>query len=405
MKKRVVVTGLGVVSSLGIGKDIFWESLINGKSGISSVTSIDTSLYNRHLGAEIRNFVPEEFVDKKLLKFMPRATQLTVAGVQLALKDSGLKKDGLKKRKMGLCLGTTFGNSNALEKIDRAWLASGSRAVDRLSVFQSLTTNAVSFVAREYGISGPTRIFTTACASGNYAIGAGYDFIQSDEAGMVICGGMDGFGAVAFTGFHQFRSIASEKVQPFDKNREGMMLGEGAGMLILESLDSALARKAVIYAEISGYGLSCDACHVANIQADGIYRCMSNAMEQTGILAEDIDYISAHGTGTKLNDRVETEAIKKLLGKESGRVLVSSIKSMLGHALGAASALEAIACCLTVQNDMVPPTINYDTPDPECDLDYVPNVARRARIEVALNNGFAFGGNNSCLVVKKFVNQ
>lgn len=401
MEKRVVVTGLGVISSIGIGKDIFWKNLIDGTSGISEVTSIDTSGHITHKGGEIKNFIPEEFINKKKLRFMSRGSQLASAGVSLAVKDSGLKKAGFKRNRVGFCLGTTLGELPALEKMNREWLQKNAQSIDELSVFQFPTTNMASFVAQEYEFKGPVRIFTTACASGNYAIGAGYDFIQQEDADMVICGGADAFAWIPFTGFNQFRSVAPEKVQPFDKNRKGMMVGEGAGILILETLDHALARGAEIYAEILGYGLSCDAHHVTNTQADGIYRCMKDAIEQTGISIKDVDYICAHGTGTKQNDKAETEAIKKLFGEESRRLLVSSIKSMLGHTMGAASAIGAAACCLTVQNNVVPPTINYETPDPECDLDCVPNVARKKGINIALNNGFAFGGNNACLIIKK----
>lgn len=402
MKKRIVVTGLGVVSSIGIGKDAFWENLIKGTSGISKVTSIDTSGHITHMGGEVKNFQPERLISKKLIKFMSRGSQLALAGAKLAVKDASLKKSQLSENRVGFCLGTTLGELSALEKIDREWIQKGVQSVDRLSAFQFPTTNMASFVSFDLKLNGPVRIFTTACASGNYAIGMGYDLIQNDDADMVIAGGADAFAWIPFTGFNQFRSVAPEKVQPFDKNRKGMMVGEGAGFLVLETLESALKRGAKIYAEILGYGLSCDAYHVTNTQADGIYRCMSDAIKQTGISAKDVDYICAHGTGTKQNDKEETAAVKKLFGENAKNIPINSIKSMLGHTMGAASAIEAVTCCLTVEKDMIAPTINYETPDPECDLDYVPNVARKQEVNIALNNGFAFGGNNACLVVKKY---
>ena len=402
MKKRVVVTGLGVVSSIGIGKDAFWNNLIKGASGISEITSIDTSGHITHRGGEIKNFLPEKFIQKKILKFMSRGSQLALVGAKLAVKDALLKKSQLSEQKVGVCLGTTLGELSILEKMDREWLQKGVQSIDRLSAFQFPTTNMVSFIAFDLKLNGPVRIFTTACASGNYAIGMGYDFIQNNDADMIIAGGADAFSWIPFTGFNQFRSVAPEKVQPFDKNRKGMMVGEGAGFVILETLESALKRGAKIYAEILGYGLSCDAYHVTNTQAEGVYQCMLDALKQTGISKEDVDYICAHGTGTKQNDKEESIAIKRLFSKRFEKIPVSSIKSMLGHTMGAASAIEAVACCLTVENDMIAPTINYETPDPECDLDYVPNVARKQKVNIVLNNGFAFGGNNACLVIKKY---
>jgi len=404
VKKRVVVTGLGVVSSIGIGKDAFWKNLLSGTSGISQVRSIDTSGHITHRGGEIKNFKPTEFIDKKRLRFMSRGSQLAFAGSTLAINDSKLKKSYRNKNRVGFCLGTTLGELTALEKMDREWIRSGPQAINRLSAVQFPTTNMASFIAKEYEMKGPVRIFTTACASGNYAISSGYDLIQAAEADIIIAGGADAFAWIPFTGFNQFRAVAPEKVQPFDKRRRGMMVGEGAGLLVLETLDGALKRGAKIYAEILGCGFSCDAYHVTNTQADGIYRCMKDAVRQTKISKRNIDYICAHGTGTRQNDRAETAAIKKLFGKASHRILVSSIKSMLGHAMGAASAMEAICCCLTVQNDIVAPTINYETMDEECDIDCVPNTARKKKINIALNNGFAFGGNNACLVVKKYDN-
>jgi 3-oxoacyl-[acyl-carrier-protein] synthase II len=257
-------------------------------------------------------------------------------------------------------------------------------------------------VALELKVRGPNLIFTTACAAGNYAIGYGFDLIKLGKADVVIAGGSDAFSYLAFTGFNQVRVVAPEKCQPFDKNRKGMLVGEGSGVMILETFDSALKRDAPIYAEILGYGLSCDAFHMTNPQVDGVVQCMRNALKEADILPDDVDYISAHGTGTRYNDKTESAAINQVFGGR--KVAVSSIKSMLGHTMGAASAIEAIVCCLVVKNDIIPPTINYETPDPECDIDCVPNTARKQRVNIALNNGFAFGGNNACLVVKKWQN-
>jgi 3-oxoacyl-[acyl-carrier-protein] synthase II len=245
-------------------------------------------------------------------------------------------------------------------------------------------------------------MFSTACAAGNYAIGYGFDLIRSGRADLIIAGGAEPLSKVAFTGFNQFSAVAREKCRPFDKNRTGMLVAEGAGILILESLDRAVERDAPVYAEILGYGLSCDGHHMTTSTVEGLTWCMRNAIREAGISVEDIDYISAHGTGTITNDRNECAAIRELLGNRHRDVPVSSIKSMIGHAMGAASALEAVVCALAVKEDVIPPTINYETPDPECDIDCVPWKARRHRVDIALNNSYAFGGNNASLVLNKF---
>lgn len=400
-KKRVVVTGLGIVSSIGIGHQRFWKNLIKGKSGISEVASFDSSGHMTHRAGEIKDFVPEEFIDQRKIKFMCRGTQLALAAAKLALKDSCLPKGYLLARDVGLCLGTTLGELPALEVMDRAWMREGPQAIDRRLAFQFPTINMAACVSLECKFRGPVRVFTTACAAGNYAIGFGYDLIQYGEADIVLVGGADAFSWIPFTGFNQFRSVAPEKCQPFDKNRKGMMVGEGAGILVLEPLEEALFRGARIYAEVLGYGLSCDAFHPTNTQADGIYACMEAALQQTQTPADSVDYICAHGTGTRQNDKSEAAAINRLFGKRSKKVAVSSIKSMLGHTMGAASAIEAAACVLAVQQDLIPATINFETPDPECDIDCVANIARKHRVDIALNNGFAFGGNNACVVIRK----
>jgi 3-oxoacyl-[acyl-carrier-protein] synthase II len=245
-------------------------------------------------------------------------------------------------------------------------------------------------------------MISTACAAGNYAIGYGFDLIRMDRADAVFAGGSDPFSRISFTGFNQLSAVAPEKCQPFDKNRKGMMVAEGAGVLIMESLEAALKREAPIYAEILGYGLSCDAQHMTQPSVEGISACMIKATQDAAIEIDEIDYVSAHGTGTAANDRAECAAIKKVFGTRYKQIPVSSIKSMLGHTMGAASALEAITCALVVRNDIIPPTINYETPDPECDVDCVANQARKRIVNIALNNSFAFGGNNASLVLKKF---
>lgn len=397
---RIVVTGLGVVTSIGIGKDSFWENLIKGKSGISKVESFSTKDQFTHMGGEIKNFRAVEFIDKKKIKFMARASHLAIAAAKLALKDANLTVAELKNTKASICLGTTGGEAQEIEEIDAIWTRQGANKVEKLSIIRYPVNNISSNVAIELKVKGRNRIFTTACAAGNYAIGYGFDLLRLDKTDLVLAGGSDAFSYLSFTGFNQVGAVAPEKCQPFDKNRKGMIVGEGSGIVILEKLDVALKRKAIIYAEILGYGLSCDAYHMTNPQVDGITQCMQSALQEAGIKEENVDYICAHGTGTKQNDKIECAAINRVFSNR--KIPTSSIKSMLGHTMGAASSIETIACCLVIKNNIIPPTINYETPDPECDIDCVPNKSREQRVGVALNNGLAFGGNNSCLVLKKF---
>jgi 3-oxoacyl-[acyl-carrier-protein] synthase II len=399
-KIRVVVTGLGVISSIGFGKDKFWDNLIKGKSGISKIDAFDTADHATHMGGQVKDFDPHDFISKKKVKVMARASHLAIAAAKLAFKDAKLDrvKNGLDKT--AVFLGTTGGESQKIEEMDELWVKKGVDSIDGMSVIQYPVSNIASNVAKEFKTRGKTQIFTTACAAGNYAIGYGYDYLKLAKADMVIAGGADAFSFLSFTGFNQVRAVAPEMCQPFDKNRRGMIPGEGAGILILETLESALSRNAPIYAEILGYGLSCDAFHMTNPQVEGVTACIENALKRSSLKPDDVDYISAHGTGTRFNDKTESAAVKKIFGDR--KVAVSSIKSMLGHTMGAASAIEAITCCMAIKNDIIPPTINHTTPDPECDIDCVPNKARKQKVNVALNNGFAFGGNNASLVLKKF---
>lgn len=401
MNKRVVITGLGVISSIGIGWEEFWDSLLKGKSGISPVTAFDTTNHFTHNGGEVKNFKPEEFISRERLPFMNRSTQMALAATKLALEDANLNSKNLTTYKVGTSHGTTFGTIQTIEEINN--FAVNNQEISKNLFYQLPTHSAPSAVAKEFKCGSPNFMFSTACAAGNYAIGYGYDLIKLNRVDIVLAGASDPFSRIEYTGFNQFSIVAPEKCQPFDKNRKGMMVAEGAGIVVLESLENALRRNATIYAEILGYGLSCDAKHMTNPSVEGIAACMRRAMKEAGITIKDVDYISAHGTGTKANDKNESAAIKEVFGSRYKNIPVSSIKSMLGHTMGAASALEAITCALVVKNDIIPPTINYETPDPECDIDCVPNEARKQRVDIALNNSFAFGGNNACLVVKKFI--
>lgn len=400
--QRIVVTGIGVISSIGIGREAFWSGLQAGLSGISAVECFDTSAYPTHLGGEVKNFRAEEFMDIKKIPSLSRAARFALAAAKLSLSDAAIDLVDFELAKTGVILGTTMGETQVLQKLNESFVRQGAGSVDEKLVPLCPPNIIAAQVAKELQFRGGNWVIPTACAAGNYAIGYACDLLKSGEAQMMIAGGVDAFSRIAFSGFNRLFAVAPIKCQPFDKNRKGMMVGEGAGIVVLETLSGALQRKARIYAEVLGYGLSCDAAHMTQPQASGVAACLKNALEASKIQSEGVDYINAHGTGTQANDKVECEAIHRVFGSRGKQIPVSSIKSMLGHTMGAASALEAIACCLSVQNDIIPPTINFETPDPECDIDCVPNVARTQRVDIALNSALAFGGNNACLVVKKY---
>jgi 3-oxoacyl-[acyl-carrier-protein] synthase II len=399
--RRVVVTGLGVISSVGTGKDEFWKSILNGRSGISKVSSFDTREHRCHYAAEIKDFNPADFIHKRKILFLGRTSQLSIAAASLALDDSGVSHTSIHKGRVGVFMGTTMGEKPMEEVLD-SWAIAGAENLSRSKIMQSSANNIPANIANYFKFSGPNYLIPTACAAGNYAIGYGFDFIKRGDLDYAIAGGADSFSRLAFTGFQRVYAMAPEKCQPFDKDRKGMLVGEGAAVLFLESLDSALQRDAEIYAEIPGYGISCDGYHMTASKVEGIEKAIRKALRYTQIKKGDVDYISAHGTGTVANDKTECMAIKRVFNGHCNSLAVSSIKSMIGHPMGASSAIEALACCLSVRNNMIPPTINFETPDPECDVDCVPNTARVKRVNVALNHGFAFGGNNSCLVIQKF---
>lgn len=403
MKRRVVITGLGVLTAIGIGKDDFWANLLRGKSGISEISGFDTSKYPCHLGGEIKNFAPEAYLRADQIARMGRGAQFAVIAADMAIKDAELDLENVDRERMGVFLGTTNGEAQVLQEIHEQKFLSGSEAEmsSLCPKYPAFQINAS--VAREFGISGDNLMIPNACAAGNFAIGYAFDLIRSHKLDFALTGGVDPFSRVAFTGFTRLLAVAKEKVQPFDRCRKGIMVGEGAGMLIIETLESALERKAHIYGEILGYGLSCDAFHITtpHPEAKGILLAMERALKNAGIAKDEVDYVSPHGTGTIANDKAEAHALKTFFGERYRNIPVSSVKSMLGHTMGAASAIEAVTCGLILEHGMIPPTINYEDPDPECEVDCVPNVARQKEIKIALNNSYAFGGNNSCLVMKK----
>jgi 3-oxoacyl-[acyl-carrier-protein] synthase II len=393
---------MGVVSSIGTGKEEFWDNLIAGASGIGDVERFDTSGFPVHRAGEIKDFRPEDFMPDSFARSIGRASQLTIASAKLALEDGKMDPGRADPDEIGVIIGTTMGEIPSLEIMDRYWLSSGEGGVYSSSVSKYPVNNMSDNVGYFFGFTGDNWVIPTACAAGNYSIGYAFDLIRIGRKRLMLAGGADPLSKLAFTGFNRLFAMAPDRCQPFDKNRKGMMLGEGSAVLLVEDLESAEARGAPIYAEVLGYGLSCDAFNMTIPSEKGVAKVIEKALSNSGIEKGDVDYISAHGTGTGLNDKTESAAIRDVFGSASSDIAVSSIKSMLGHTMGAASAMEAVSCCLAICEGVIPPTMNYDTPDPECGLDYVPNMARTKDVEVALNNSFAFGGNNACLALRKY---
>jgi len=398
----IVVTGLGMVTPIGTGREEFWNALIAGKCGFGPVQSFNTSGYSVHLGAEILDFEPKDHVVRLRTRVIGRSSQLAIAAARLALADASLDLETIDRRRAGVCVGTTSGEPHFIERFDDRYVQ-GDIANAGDGLIRGYPCHVVpSHVAAELELAGEIMMIPTACAAGNYAIAHASDVLRAGRADIMLAGGADCFSRITYTGFARLGAIAPELCQPFDRNRKGMVPGEGAGFLLLERKDQAIARGARIYCEVAGYGLSCDAHHMtaAHPQGEGASRAMVMALKQSGVAAEDVDYISAHGTGTPTNDRLETIAMKKTFGELAYRIPVSSVKSMLGHTMGAASAIEAAVCALAITHQQIPPTMNLHEQDPECDLDFVPNQARKRKVKVAMNNAYAFGGNNSSLLFR-----
>ena len=389
------------MTSVGIGVDTFWRAILAGTSGIGPVESFDSARYAVHIGGEVKNFDPRGFIERLPPNRMARASQLAIAAARLALTDASLDPSALDPLTSGVSLGTTSGEPAMIEQFNDKDMAGMRESIGAEFIEQYPCHVIAAHVASELGFAGPNLVIPTACSAGNYALAHASDNIRHGEADVMLAGGSDAFSRITYTGFARLGAIAPERCQPFDKNRKGMVPGEGAGVLVLERRDRAIARGATIYAELVGYGLTCDANHMTSPHGEGAARAMLNAMADAGVRPDEVGYISAHGTGTAINDRVETAAVKQAFGEAAYRVPMSSIKSMLGHTMGAASAIEAAACALAVRDDRIPPTMHYETPDPECDLDYVPNVARSTPVELAMNNAYAFGGNNASVIFRK----
>jgi len=396
-----VVTGLGLVTPVGIGRDEVWEGLLAGRSGIAPVESFDTGAFSVHLGAEVRGFDAAPYVRTLDPAALGRASQLAIAAARLALEDAGLDPAAVAGERSGVVMGTTSGEPREVERFNDRHVAGETDRIGAEFISLYPCHMIAAHVARELGLCGVNLMIPTACAAGNYAIAHAVDVLRAGRADLMLAGGADAFSRITYTGFARLGAIAPERCQPFDRNRKGMVPGEGAALLVLEPMERALARGARIYAELAGYGLSCDAHHMtaAHPEGSGAARAMERALAEAGAAPSEVCYISAHGTGTPTNDRLESLAVRRVFGAAAPRTPMSSIKSMLGHTMGAASAIEAAVCALAVANDRIPPTINLE--DPEDDLDYVPNTAREHRVTLAMNNAYAFGGNNASVILRK----
>jgi len=408
--RRVVITGLGVVSSIGLGKEAFWSALLEGKSGIQPIRSFDASSYSCQIAGEISDFRPEDYIPPAKIPKLSRASQFAMAAAKMAIDDAHLDLSGENGGRVGVVMGTGLGGIGVYEaQLRRLFETNNPRRVHPWSVPLIMSNAAAAEIAITFGLKGPNMTVSTACSSGSHAIGYGFDLIRMGKADFIVAGGTEAcilpgvLAAFCSLRALSIRNEASDRAsRPFDKKRDGFAMGEGAGVIVLETLESARERGGTIYAEVIGYGAACEATHIVHPEGMGSEeaRVMELALQDAGISPNEVDYINTHGTSTVLNDLVETKAIKRTFGEQAYRISLDSTKSMIGHTIGAAGAIEGIVCALTLQRDVIHPTINYEEPDPECDLDYTPNQAREREVKVALSNSFGFGGNNSCLVMK-----
>ncbi len=411
MTRRVVVTGLGMVTPLGVGVEKNWEAVCAGKSGIGPITKFDATGFSSRIAGEVKDFAAEDFLEKQMIRRFDEFVHYAVAGARMAMEDSGLKIDADNAHRVGCVTGSGLGGLSMLEHFHSVLLEKGPRKVSPFFIPGIIVNMVPGQIAIEYGAKGPNLSTVTACAASSHAIGESFRMIREGIADAIITGGTEAtVTPLGFSGFCSMRALSTrndepEKAsRPFDLDRDGFIMSEGAGIIILEEMEHALERGADIYAEMVGYGLTADAYHVSAPDPDGTgaIGCMKMALADSGIKPEDLDYINAHGTSTKLNDLAENRAIKALFGEHAYRLAISSTKSMTGHLLGAAGGVEAIFTVLTIKRGIIPPTINYETPDPDCDLDYVPNKARQVKVRTALSSSFGFGGANACLVFREF---
>ncbi|MFH1858179.1 MAG: beta-ketoacyl-ACP synthase II [Candidatus Omnitrophota bacterium] len=410
MARRVVVTGLGVISPLGDRVDEFWKSLLEGKSGVGPITSFDPSLFDCRIAGEVKAFDPSPFISPKDLRRMERFVQFAVSAAKMAVQDSGIDLSKENSSRIGVVLGSGIGSLHVIEEQHEILMEKGPGKISPFLIPMLIVNMAPGQVSISLGVKGPNSCVATACASGTHAVGDAYQIISRGDADVMVAGGTEScITPMGVGGFCAMKALSTrneapeEASRPFDRDRDGFVMGEGAGVLILEEFERATKRGADIYCEISGYGMTGDAYHMTAPCEDGsgAAAAMREALARAKVSPQDVNYINAHGTSTPLNDKMETLAIKQAFGEAAAHIPVSSTKSMTGHLLGAAGGVEAVVCALTIKKEAIHPTINYQTPDPDCDLDYVPNTARKAKVRYALSNSFGFGGHNATLLFKQ----
>ena len=406
---RVVVTGLGAVAPNGIGVEQFWDNLIRGVSGVATITRFDASKHDVRIAGEVKGFDPLQWIEKKEVRKMDLFIQYAIAAAQMAFDDAGLKVGDDNRERMGVFVGTGMGGIPALEESHKILLERGPGRVSAFFIPSIITNLGSGQISMRFGLKGPNSCVCTACATGNHAIGDSFRLLHHGEADVMIAGGSEAvITPLTIAGFGAMRALSTRNDEPtrasrpFDKGRDGFVMGEGSGIMVLETLEHAQRRGARIYAELVGYGMSADAYHMTLPALDGAVRSMRLCLQDAKVAPSAIDYVNAHGTSTPAGDVNETQALKEVFGEYARKLAVSSTKSMTGHLLGAAGGIESVITVLSIVKGMLPPTINYDTPDPECDLDYVPNTARAAQVRAALTNSFGFGGTNASLIFKRF---
>ncbi|HUJ69501.1 MAG TPA: beta-ketoacyl-ACP synthase II [Syntrophorhabdales bacterium] len=411
MKRRVVITGLGLTTPLGVGLDNVWQKIVDGVSGVAAITRFDASAHETKIAAEVKDFNPEDYVNPREVRRMDLFIQYALAATKIAVEGAGLdmaKEDG---ERVGVIVGTGLGGLPTLEKYHSVLLERGPGRISPFFIPMLIANEAPGNIAIHYGIKGPNLSVVTACATGGHCIGEAFRIIQYGDADVMVAGGTEAnLTPLTVGGFNALKALSTRNDQPekasrpFEKERDGFVIGEGAGIVIMEELERAKSRGAHIYAEVAGYGYNGDAYHITapSPDGDGSIRCMRLALKDARVAPEEVDYINAHGTSTDLNDASETIAIKQVFGAHAYKIPVSSTKSMIGHLLGAAGAVEAIFSILSIRDQVCPPTINYEHPDPECDLDYVPNKARKHAINVVMSNSFGFGGTNAVLAFRRY---
>ncbi len=411
MARRVVITGIGLVTPIGTGVEETWSALVAGKSGIARITKFDPSDLVTQIAGEVKDFRAEDYISRKDIRRMDDFTVFSVAATHMAVADAKLEIGGNNAERVGVVIGCGLGGLKTIEKFNQVLRESGPKKISPFFIPMLIANMSPGQISIAFGAKGPNMAIETACAAGTHAVGDAFKLIQRGVADAMITGGVEAaLTPLGVAGFNAMRAISTRNDQPekasrpFDRDRDGFVMGEGSGIVILEALDHALERGASIYAEIIGYGLTADAYHMTAPapEGEGMARCMRMALDDADVAPAEADYINAHGTSTDLNDRFETQAIKSVFGDRAYKVPVSSTKSMTGHLLGGAGGIETAFTVLAIQRGIIPPTINYENPDPDCDLDYVPNVCRKAEVRTALSNSFGFGGTNAELVLRRF---